>query len=227
MVCWIMQLGSAHVCSRSARETLASYERRYWPSVPPTAKFDSRLYAAKCLATFRTARIPVRFGSCMPATYAAPSVPVSVGSSPYVSCARPQRISRTMLMLGAKKESALLCSRQCFASPSCATARPISRTSGTSQVAAMPIEQGKTVARPVQAMPCAASLKPSAVTWSRSTPCWRSMSKRSSVVIAARRRSRRSTNGRLELYQAHWEGGSTLQGGLDARTAGIRRGRRR
>ena len=116
-------------------------------------------------------------------------------------------------MLGAKKESALLRCLQCLARPSCATARPISRTSGTFHVAAMPMEHGKTVARPAHAIPCEASLKPSETTCSRSQPPPARMPSFSSGVSAASSKSRRTAKDRLALYQAHWPGGSMLHGG--------------
>ena len=86
-----------YVSNRSCCDTLASKPWRQ-PSGP--------LWTAKC---FAQAAAFSTFSSCpcMPCTNRTPIREVRYGSSPKVSCPRPQRGSRKMLMFGAQKVSPL------------------------------------------------------------------------------------------------------------------------
>jgi hypothetical protein len=96
-----------------------------------------------------------------PVTNATPMRPVRNGSSPYVSCPRPHRGSRKMLIFGDQKSSPSIMSRRpartawlCLARASVPMATAISWINESSNVAASPIGSGKTVAVPALATPC-------------------------------------------------------------------------
>lgn len=127
--------------------------------------FSGPLWTAKCLAQAISLWYLLELSPWSAFTTLIPIRPFMYGSSPYDSCPRPHLGSRKMLIVGVQKDNPLYLATVPFFLASAFLARASSLTAVNTLLiseslndAAIPMQEGKTVARPFLPTPCRASL---------------------------------------------------------------------